>query len=219
MIRWLRERPLLPRVLAYAALAGLVFALSAGVGAVGALMWRGDLSLPEAEKSPLPEKGTTVRVQREETTGRQAEADYVGKVGDVQAASVDALLDSHEKLLRYDALTAEDVEKMRENQAVLQESADLVDRLDPPPGYEEHHQVFSSAVNELYQASRLAYGLAADPTVATQAAFDEYDGHVDSAAVRLRRSNEILAQDYKSIGDVREVSPLWLGASWEVFRG
>jgi hypothetical protein len=208
MIRWLRERPLPLRIFAYAALAALVLALSAGLGAVGALMWRGDLGLPDAKKSPPREEGTIVRVQREETTGRQAEADYVSKVGDVQASSVDALLDSHEKLLRYDALSAEDVEKMQENQAVLRESAELVDRLDPPPSYEEHYQVFRSAVDELHEASRLAYGLAADPTAATQAAFDEYDGHVDSAAGRLRRSNEILGRDYKNVGDVREVSPL-----------
>lgn len=216
MIRWLRERPLPLRILAYASLAAFVFALSAGVGAVGALLWRGDISLPEAQKPRSPEEKTTTRVQGgestrgqgEETTTRRAKADYVVEVGNVQAVSVDALLDSHEKLLRYDALTAEDVEEMRDNRAVLQESADRADRLDPPPGYEEHHQVFRSAVDELLEASRLAYGLAADPTAATQGAFEEYDGHVETATVRLRRSNEILGRDYAVIGDVREVSPL-----------
>jgi hypothetical protein len=208
MVRWLRERPLPLRVFAYVALAASVFALSAGVGAVGALMWRGDLSFPEAQEPMPPEEQETTRIQREDTAPQEGEDEYAGKVGDVQARSVDAFLDSHEKLLRYDALTAEDVEQMRGNQATLQEAAEQVDLLDPPANYEEHHRVFLSAVDEMHEASRLAYGLAADPTSATQAAFDEYDGHVDIAADRLRRSNEILGREYKAIGGVREVSPL-----------
>jgi hypothetical protein len=50
--------------------------------------------------------------------------------------------------------------------------------------------------------------LVADPTVATKADFDEYDRRVNEAADRLQQSNEILGRDYRTIGDVQEISPL-----------
>jgi hypothetical protein len=68
--------------------------------------------------------------------------------------------------------------------------------------------VFRSAIKELYQAAQLAYDLAADPTAATQSRFEEYDRHVNEAAARLQRSNEILNRDYKTIEGVQGVSPL-----------
>ena len=84
-------------------------------------------------------------------------------------------MDSHERLLRYDALTAEDVEEMQANQDALQVYTDQADDLDPPRRYGEQYEVFRSAINELYQAAQLAHDLAADPTAATQSRFEEYD--------------------------------------------
>jgi hypothetical protein len=60
----------------------------------------------------------------------------------------------------------------------------------------------------LHEAARLAHSLVADPTAATKAKFDEYDRRVSEAAGRLQQSNEILDRDYRTIGDVREISPL-----------
>src|SRR3712207_2788274 len=44
---------------------------------------------------------------------QQDEAEYVGQVGDIQSESVETFLDSHQKFMPYDALTADDIEEMR----------------------------------------------------------------------------------------------------------
>jgi hypothetical protein len=224
MIRRLRERALPVRILAYAAAAASVFAVSAGLGAMGALMLSGDLTRPETEEpralqsTDEPRRSGEVatpeadrirqRTVASSTAARQDGAGYVEAVGGIQAEAVETFLDSHDRLLRYDALTAEDIEKMRDNQDLLQESTDRVGGLDPPENYEEHHEVFRSAVGELHEAARQAYVLAADPTGATRSGFDAYDGHVGAAADRLRRSNEVLGRKFETIEGVREVSPL-----------
>jgi hypothetical protein len=225
MSRWLRERALPVRILVYVAAAAVVFAVSAGLGAMGALMLRDDLALPgteeprplqedigEAHQDQEPAASDAAESEQEhaasDTAAEQSEADYIGKVGGIQAESVGTFLDSHDKLLRYDALSAEDVEKMQSDRTILREASDRVDELDPPEKYEEHHEAFRSAVRELHEAARLAYILAADPTAATRAGFEEYDRHVGVAADRLRRSNEILGRDFETIEGVREVSPL-----------
>jgi hypothetical protein len=214
MIEWLRERSLATRVLVYAVAAILAFAVAAGVGATVALMLQGDLGLPAREvPQPAGEQGNTPQRQgaandRPEDASQRDEAEYTSKVGDIQSKSVETFLDSHERLLRYDALTADDVEEMQANQAALQGYADQADDLDPPRRYGEQYEVFRSAINELYQAAQLAHDLAADPTAATQSGFDEYDRHVNQAATYLKKSNEMLDRDYKRIEGVQEVSPL-----------
>lgn len=212
MIQWLRERPPPVRIFVYVAAAAAVFIVSAGVGAMGALVLRGDLSLPRTEEPQPSQKQDAPQPQREhaasDEAAQQSKTEYTGKVADIQVKSVETFLDSHSKLLHYDALTAEDVEKMQVNQDVLRTSTDQVDELAPPPSYMEHRDVFSSAINELHEATRLAYVLAADPTAATQSGFDEYDRHVNTAAGRLRQSNEMLGRDYKIIDEVQEISPL-----------
>jgi hypothetical protein len=199
MIQPPRQGVRIRRVLLYILVAALALALAAGMGAMVALIMRGDQGMPASEK-PRPSE--------EQANAQQSEADYVGKVGRIQSSSVETFLDSHDKLLLYDALTADDVEKMNANQVALQEYTDQVDDLDPPQKYEEQHEKFRSAMNELREAARLAYTLAADPTGATHSGFEEYDRHVNEAAARLERSNEILGRNYKTIEGVRRVSPL-----------
>jgi hypothetical protein len=159
----------------------------------------------EQKNTPRPQEAG---VQQEDSASQQAEAEYVNRVGDIQANSVVTFLDSHDKLLRYDALTGEDVEDLQANQAALQGFTVQVDDLSPPQKYTEHYEVFRSTINELHLATQLAYQLAADPTAATQSGFDEYDRHVNEAGAGLQRSNEILGRDYKTIGGVQRVSPL-----------
>jgi Translation initiation factor IF-2, N-terminal region len=234
-----RKRIPMRRVLAYILAAALAFAVAAGVGAMAALILRGDLSLPGTEEpqqldeqqnasrshenehaAQQPEKAASQqneageqenapRAQEQEGATGQSEAEYVAKVGEIQRRSVETFLDSHEMLMRYDALTADDVEQMQANQAALEELADQVEGLDPPQKYGEQHEVFRSAINELYEATGLAYELAADPIAASQSEFDEHDRHVDQAAADLERSNEILGRDYKTIEGARmeEISP------------
>ncbi len=248
MTHWVRGLSPPVRVLVYAALAVLAFALAAGMGAMGALMLRGDVAglLERQEPRPQPadeqdvdraqqkdgaaEDGAAERAAAErdeaaagqtEVASRQGKAaadrsadasqrdetEYVDAVEDIQTNAVETFLNSHEKLLRYDALAADDVQEMGANETALQGMADRAADLAPPRKYEEQHEVFGSAIDELHEAARLAHGMAADPVAAAGLGFDEYDGHVTEASSLLRRSNELLGKDYESIEGVQEVSP------------
>jgi hypothetical protein len=231
-----RTRSLLVRTFVYAALAILAFALAVGVGAMGALMLRGDLTGLLERQGPRPadeqavsqaqqkdsaaERGEAAAEQKEAAprqgqaaanrsadAAQRAEAEYVDAVEDLQTDAVETFRNSHEKLLRYDSLSATDVEEMKANEAALQGMAERATDLDPTRKYGEQHDVFSSAIDQLHEAARLAHVMAADPVAAAELGFDEYDGHVDEASVLLRRSNELLGEDYEAIEGVREVSP------------
>jgi len=203
----------------YAVAAILAFVMAASVGAVAALVVSGDLSWPTGEKSgpgepnPTSERGKPPQRQQEEAGAKRDQAatqdnqiQYVSGVGEIQAKSVEAFSDSHEKLLRYDTLTSGDIEEMQANQASLQEFADQASDLKAPQKYGEQKDAFVLAIDELHQAAQLAYALAADPISATQADFDDYDHLVDEAAADLQQSNEILGKDYKTIGGLQEVN-------------
>jgi hypothetical protein len=206
----------------------LVFVMATSVGVVAALVVSGDVSWPTGERarpdgpSPAGEQGKIPQRQQEHTDKAQQEiadaereqtvtqdklAQYVDGVGEIQANSVEAFLDSHEKLLRYDTLTSSDIEEMQDNQAALQGFVDQTTDLRAPKQYRNQKDEFVSAIDELHQAAQLAYALAADPVSATQADFDDYDRLVDEATVGLRRSNQLLGKDFKGIEGVREVSP------------
>ncbi len=236
MTHWARARSPLVRVLIYLVAATLAFALAAGVGAMVALTLRGDVAGSPERQGPRPADEQRVeRPQQKEATGereeaandqtevaskqdqaaadrsavaaKRAEAEYVGAVEDIQAGAVETFRSSHEKLLRYDSLSAADVEEMEDDETALRGMADRAAGLDPPPQYEEQHDVFSAAIGELREASRLAHGMAADPVAVTETAFDGYDGRVDEASALLRRSNDLLGEDYEVPEGVREVSP------------
>jgi hypothetical protein len=237
MVHWLRERSGYARVSIYAAAAVLAFVLAAGLGAMGALALRGDLGFLEREEpqpaggqnagqaqekdGSAEREEAAVDVQREEAaserkeaaaeqegvTSQGGEAEYIGAIRDIQTRSVRAFLNSHDKLLRYDALTAADVEEMQASETVLEEMNDQTGDLAPPRKYEEQYGVFSAAIDELHGATRLAYGMAADPVAAAEQGFDEYDGRVNEASDLLLSSNELLNKEYETIEGVREVSP------------
>lgn len=203
MPRRLRKRPTSARrLLAYAAAATSAFAVAAGVGAMATLIIQGGMNSSTSEK-PRPPQGQG-NVARGD--GRQSEAQYVGEVGDIQSRAVQTSLDSHDKLLRYDALTAEDVEELKANQSSLEGLTEQVDELSAPQSYEEQNRVFRSAMDELHEATKLAYGLAADP-VAAESGFDGYDARLEEAAALLERSNELLDRDYDTVEGAREISP------------
>ena|SRR5215211_1554904 len=221
-----RGKRLLPgRVLVYILLALVAFAVAAGVGAMAALMVGGELRSTVSEKSPPSEEQGNAQHSEKRGNARQdeeqgnaqhgekqnsaqhSEADYVSKVGKLQSGAVKAFLDSHDKLVHYDALTAEDVDQMRANQATLQGFTGQVGDLDPPQKYGEQYEVFRSAIDEMHEATQLAYALAADPTSATQSDFEEYDRHANEAATRLQRSNEILGRDFATLRGAQELSP------------
>jgi len=218
----------------YILVALLAFALAAGVGAVAALMLGGELGSTGSENSPpSAEQGNAQHsekqgnsrqgeeksssrqneeqdsAQQTEKQGRsqQGEADYVREVGKLQSEAVKAFLDSHDKLVHYDALAADDVEQVKANRATLQRFTEQVGNLDPPQKYEEQYEVFRSAIDEMQESTQLAYALAADPTSATQSEFEEYDRHANEAATRLQRSNELLGRDFATLRGVQELSP------------
>jgi hypothetical protein len=226
MIEWLKQRSFPTRVLVYSAAAILAFAVAAGVGAITALMIQGgnsqlrggDAEQAQQEKTaaqhseagkqsttPLPQEAGVE--QKDDAPQQDEEARYVKKVGELQADAVEVFLASHDKLSRYDALTADDVEEMKSQQATLQDITNQVANLEPPQGYGEQYKVFGSAISELYDAARLAHSLAADPVSASQSGFDEYDLHVNDAAARLQRSNDILDRDFETLHDTQDVSP------------
>jgi hypothetical protein len=227
MSGWWNERSWVTRLLVYAAAVTLAFGMAASVGAVAALMVSGNLSFPAGERArpeePSPEGEQGKSPQRQQANAdrsHQANADakpgqvapqdkqttYVNEVGEIQAKSVEAFLDSHEKLLRYDALTSDDIEKMQANQAALQSLADRASDLNASQKYGEQKDAFLSAIDELHQAAQLAYALAAHPIAATQADFADYDRLVNEAAAGLRQSNKILGKDFKTIEGVQGVS-------------
>ena len=225
--RW-RQRSSFARLLAYAAAVTLVFVLAISVGAVAALMVGGDLRWPAGEragseeptssadgqsKAPQRKSADTTLSQQQYSGAKGGQAapedeliTYANEVGEIQADSVGAFLDSHEKLLRYDALTSADIEKMQANQAALKDLANRASDLRAPQKYRGQKDAFLSAIEELHQAAQLAYALAADPTSATLSGFRNYDNHVDKAATLLQQSNDLLDREYKEIEGVRSVS-------------
>jgi hypothetical protein len=232
MMQRLRELPLpLKILLTVAAAATVMLALATGVGVMASLVVESDQgsSVGEPERAGNTEhqraagsqKGTQPQQadSREGTQPRQAgkgesvpdrlsEAEYANTVGNIQSDAVKTLLDSHDKLLRYDILTTDDLAQLRANESALRELVAQVDDLNPPQRYTGQYKEFRSSIKVLHEAARLAHSLVADPTAATKVKFDEYDRRVSEAAGRLQQSNEILDRDYRTIGDVREISPL-----------
>jgi hypothetical protein len=184
-----------------------MLAIAAGVGATAALMFASDEGSPEGAKSQQVQDAEPGQASKQEAASdRPSEAEYLGEVGDIQNGSVEASLDSNGKLLRYDALTAQDIEKLEANHATLEDYSAQVEDLAPPEGYEDQHKVFVLAIDELRNANELAYRLAADPASATQADFEAYDRHISKATSYLRQSNEILGRDYKTTEAAQKVS-------------
>jgi hypothetical protein len=203
------------RVLVYVAAAAALLAVAAGVGATAALMFASDRSSPEGAEPRQAEEARPGQAEgakpeeagkQEGASDRQSKAEYLDEVGDIQNGSVEASLNSNDKLLRYDRLTAADIDKLEANRATLEEYGERVEGLDPPERYEDQYRVFVLAIDELRDANGLAYRLAADPASATQTNFEAYDRHVNRATSHLLRSNEILGRDYKTPEAAQEVS-------------
>jgi hypothetical protein len=131
---------------------------------------------------------------------------YLDEVAGIQEGCVEASLWCNGKLLRYDGLTADDVEEMKADYLAIGGYARRAKDLAPSAEYEEQHKVFVSAIGELRDAAKLAYRLVADPSSATQTNFESYDRHVDRATADLRTSNEMLGKDYKTTAGAREIS-------------
>jgi hypothetical protein len=142
--------------------------------------------------------GHTQAFEEVETSTKQSEAEYLANVETIQNASVETLVSSNDKLLRYDTLNARDVEDLESNQSALAGYSNQVENLEAPQEHEDQYGAFSRGISELYEASNIAYLLAADPVSATQADFNSYNDYIDLATTLLQQSNENLGQHYKT---------------------
>ena len=224
--RW-NQRSQSTRFLLYAVATILAFVLAASVGVVAALVVNGDLNRPTGDGArpeestlagepgkPAPHQQADVDrsqrgktdTQREQAGSRNERATYVHGIGEIQAKSVEAFLDSHEKLLHYDALTSGDVHRMQANRDALQGFVEQAGDLKVPRKYAQQKDAFLSAIDDLHQAAQLAYALAADPLSADQTDFDHYDSLVEEAAANLQRSNKILGEHFETVEGLQEVS-------------
>jgi hypothetical protein len=202
----------LPVPLKIVAIAAAVLAVAAGMGVVVALTLGANEGPPEGAKPERAEEANPNQGDRPEEVAEKAASDgssegaYLDEVADIQNGSVEAFLRSNNKLLRYDGLTAEDVEDLKADYAALENYARRARDLAPSAEHEEQYKVFVLAINELRDANELAYRLAADPSSATQTDFEAYDRHVNRATAYLRRSNEMLGKDYKAAEAAQEIS-------------
>ena len=205
----LRTLPIPLKIVAFAA---AVLAVAAGMGVVVALTLGANEGSPGGAKIERtgqynPEQGGRPEdVAEKAASDGSSEAAYLDEVADIQNNSVEASLQSNNKLLRYDGLTAEDVEELKADYVALQNYARRARDLAPSAEHEDQYKVFVLAIKELRDANELAYRLAADPSSATQTDFEAYDRHVDRATEYLGRSNEMLGKDYKTFGAAQEIS-------------
>jgi hypothetical protein len=208
-MQWLRTLPVPLKIVAIAA---AVLAVATGMGVVAALTLGANEGPPEGAKTEPagqynPEQGrSSVDVTEKSISNGPSEAAYLDEVADIQNGSVEASLRSNNKLLRYDGLTAEDVEELKADYVALEDYARRARDLAPSAEHVDQHKVFVLAINELRDANELAYRLAADPSFATQMDFEAYDRHVDRATAYLRRSNEMLGTYYKTTEAAQEIS-------------
>ena len=182
------------------------------MGVVAALTLGANEGPPEGAKPERAEEanheqgGRPVDVGEKAASDGSSEATYFEEVADIQNGSVETALRGNNKLLHYDGLTAEDVEELKADYVALENYARRARDLAPSAEHEEQYKEFVLAINELRDANELAYRLAADPSSATQTDFEAYDRHVNRATAYLRRSNEMLGEDYKTFGAAQEIS-------------
>ena len=210
------------KIAVFAAAAAALLAVAAGMGAMAALTLGpdGDSSQgakPERVGGAHPEQGgrsqegaengaSDAQNTKDEGSDASSGAGYLNKVASIQNGSVETALSSNNKLLRYDSLTAEDVEELKADYVALENYARRARDLAPSAEHEDQYKVFVLAINELREANELAYRLATDPSSATQTEFEAYDRHVNRATAYLRRSNEMLGKDYKAAEAAQEIS-------------
>src|SRR5919112_2350168 len=137
-------------------------------------------------------------------------ASYAQNVGDIQNAAVQASARIHDRLRRYDTMSAADIEAIEANYLALETYSVQAEDLDVPEEDKAQHEMFSGAIRNLYAAAEIAQRVTAAPVSATAADFKEYDERVAEATSGLVQSNEILGQDYSTTEGLLKVGPLGL---------
>ena len=137
-------------------------------------------------------------------------ASYAQNVGDIQNAAVQASARIHDRLRRYDTMSAADIEAIEANYLALETYSVQAEDLDVPEEYKGQHEMFSGAIRNLYAAAEIAQRVTAAPVSATASDFKEYDERVADATSGLVQSNEILGQDFSTTEGLPKVGPLGL---------
>jgi hypothetical protein len=132
------------------------------------------------------------------------EDEYLSLVEQVQNNSVEGMRESDAKLSHYDSITSDGLKTMKNTYDTLGEYSSQLDTLEPPQKYQKHYEVFRAAIADLYQASKLAYSLAADPSSVSKSGLDKYHSYVNEADSNLQLSNTILGQNYETLEGVQE---------------
>jgi hypothetical protein len=178
-----------------------VLVLAVGVGALATIVYeRGIAFRQEAE----PRQGST----QERTQTNTSPEEYVSSVANIQNGAVETLVDMHNRLLRYDSLTASDVQAIEADYRTLGDYSDQVSNLSPPEEYKNQYELFSTSISELYTAAQIGYRIANDPASATATDFQQYDSQLDKATANLKQSNEILGRNDRTPEGLRKLLSL-----------
>jgi hypothetical protein len=200
-VNWWRSLPAALRIAIYAAACGVVgLALGIGIGAIAATLYEGSIGSSKGAES----QGDS---NQEQAQSDASAAKYTADVADIQNRAVEAFVGTHEKLIRYDNLSADDVEDLQANRIALEEDSNLAENLSPPEEYLGQYNLFRAAIDDLSNAAEIAYRVVANPVSATPDAFQEYDVLVTEATANLESSNEALGQDYRTTEGLPKVGP------------
>src|SRR5918999_4851848 len=155
MMQRLRTLPVPLKIVAYAAAAAAVLAVAAGMVVVVALTLGANEGPPEGAKTERtgqynPEQGgRPENVAEKAASDGPSEAAYLDEVADIQNGSVEASLRSNDKLLRYDGLTADDVEELKADYVALENYAGRARDLAPSAEHEDQYKVLVLAISVL----------------------------------------------------------------------
>jgi len=162
-------------------------------------------------KAPSPDETSSGDRETPSAAGSATDeidaASYAQNVGDIQNAAVQASTRIHDRLRRYDTISAADIETIEADYLALATYIAQAEDLDVPEEYKGQHEMFSGAIRNLYAAAEIARRVTSAPASATAADFKEYDERVAEATAGLEQSNEILAQDYSTTEGLPKVGP------------
>jgi hypothetical protein len=171
----------------------------------------GFLFYRQQAKAPSPDETSSGDTETPSAAGSVTDeidtASYAQNVGDIQNAAVQTFTRIHDRLRRYDTISAADIETIEADYLALENYSVQAEDLDVPEDYKGQHEMFSGAIRNLYAAAEIARRVTAAPASATAADFKEYDDRVAEATSGLVQSNEILGQDYSTTEGLPKVGP------------
>jgi hypothetical protein len=171
----------------------------------GFLFYRQQAKAPSSDKTSSGDTETPSAAGS--VTDEIDAASYAQNVGDIQNAAVQASARIHDRLRRYDTISAADIETIEADYLALETYSVQAEDLDVPEEYKGQHEMFSGAIRNLYAAAEIARRVTAAPASATASDFKEYDERVAEATSGLVQSNEILGQDYSTTEGLPKVGP------------